>query len=372
MTEKQVQFCLVYLVVTLLSTKTLKYLLYGEIIMKKSQFNFDLPENLIAQTPLDKRDESRLLMLDRYTGQVSHNHFYDIKDLLKEGDLLILNDSRVLPARLYGKRIPTGGKVQFLLLREIKQGYWETLVKPGRKARPGMKFSFGENMTGEIIEIIEGGNRIVKFEYTGNFFEILDEIGEMPLPEYIHETLEDSERYQTVYSKDIGSAAAPTAGLHFTPELLNELSEKGINHAFVTLHVGLGTFRPVKTDKIEDHTMHSEHFTIPQETVDAIKATKAKGGRVIAVGTTACRTLESVMQQQGEIVAISGDTSIFIYPGYEFQILDGLITNFHLPESTLVMLVSAFAGTENVLNAYKIAVENQYRFFSFGDAMLII
>lgn len=341
--------------------------------MKTSDFNFDLPEELIAQTPLDKRDNSRLLMLNRNTGECEHHHFYELDKLLRPGDLLVMNDSKVIPARLFGHKVPTGGTVQFLLLKEHSKDHWETLVKPGRKARPGSTFIFGDGkLKGEVLEVVEGGNRIVKFSYKGNFFEILDQIGQMPLPEYIKETLEEKDRYQTVYAHERGSAAAPTAGLHFTNELLDDLSARGIDHCFVTLHVGLGTFRPVKADDLTEHQMHSEDYYITEETAKKINETKKSGGRIIAVGTTACRTLESAMQQHGEIIASSGSTSIFIYPGYEFMILDGLITNFHLPESTLVMLVSAFAGRESVLNAYKIAIENEYRFYSFGDAMLII
>lgn len=341
--------------------------------MKKTDFDFELPQELIAQTPLDKRDESRLLYLSRESGECKHHHFYELTDILKEGDLLVMNDSKVIPARLYGTKIPSGGAMQFLLLEQKANDTWEILVRPGRKAKIGSRFSFGDGkLIGEIIDVVEGGNRIAKFEYEGEIFPLLDEIGQMPLPEYITESLEDNDRYQTVYAHELGSAAAPTAGLHFTPELLEKLEKKGIDHAFVTLHVGLGTFRPVKADNIEEHTMHSEHYTIPQETVDKIKQTKKNGGRVIGVGTTACRTLESAMQSETELVAKSSDTSIFIYPGYEFSIIDGLITNFHLPMSTLIMLVSAFAGREKTLNAYKIAIENRYRFYSFGDAMIIL
>ncbi len=341
--------------------------------MKKSDFYYDLPEELIAQTPIEPRDHSRLMVLDRSKEGVEHKHFYDLVDLLNPGDCLILNDSRVLPARLYGVREDTGAVVEFLLLADKGNGVWETLCGPGKKARPGHRFSFGEGlMTGEVLDIIEGGNRLVRLSCEGPIYPMLERIGEMPLPHYITQKLENKERYQTVYSKEPGSAAAPTAGLHFTPELLEKLKKKGINIGFVTLHVGLGTFRPVKEDEIEDHTMHSEHYTLPEETAQLILDTKKNGGRVISVGTTSCRTLESVATYHGKIEAAEGDTSIFIYPGYTFKVLDGLVTNFHLPESTLVMLVSALAGRERILEAYRIAVEEKYRFFSFGDAMIIL
>lgn len=344
--------------------------------MKTSDFSFDLPQELIAQTPAERRDHSRLLHLDRNTGKVSHYHFYDLGEFLRPGDLLVLNDSRVIPARLYGTRVATGARVQFLLLEEKEKDIWEVLVRPGRRARPGDIFSFGEGLLqGEILEVVQGGNRLVKFTYDGSegdFYPVLEKLGELPLPEYIHAMPEDPERYQTVYSKYKGSAAAPTAGLHFTKELLAQLKQQGVEHTFVTLHVGLGTFRPVKVEDVTKHTMHSERYFITEDTAKAIRKTKEKGGRVIAVGTTACRTLEAVgSQNSGEIVAGSGDTDIFIYPGYEFKVVEGLLTNFHLPESTLIMLVSAFAGKEPVMKAYEEAVAEKYRFFSFGDAMLI-
>ncbi len=341
--------------------------------MKTSDYFYNLPEELIAQTPLEKRDSSRLLVLNRENGNVEHKHFYDILEYLNEGDCLILNDSRVLPARLYGIKKGTGAKVEFLLLTQKKNKVWECLAGPGKKAREGTEFVFGNGiMTGKVLEVLENGNRVVEFECEDNFFAALDRLGEMPLPPYITKKLQDKERYQTVYSRELGSAAAPTAGLHFTDELLEKAREKGITTGFVTLHVGLGTFRPVKAEDISQHKMHSEHYEVPQETADLIKKTKANGGRVISVGTTSCRTLESVAKDYGEIKACEGWTDIFIYPPYQFKVLDGLITNFHLPESTLIMLVSAFAGYDNVMNAYKIAVEERYRFFSFGDAMLII
>ncbi len=341
--------------------------------MKTSDYFYDLPQELIAQTPLKQRDSSRLMYLDRKTGQVTHKHFYDITELLNEGDCLILNDSRVLPARLYGTKDDTGARVEFLLLTQKAQNVWECLAKPGKKAKVGAHFTFGDGiMTAEVIEVLDDGNRIVEFSCEDNFFASLDKLGEMPLPPYITEKLEDRERYQTVYSRELGSAAAPTAGLHFTDELLQKLQSKGVKIGYVTLHVGLGTFRPVKVDDVTQHKMHSEHYEVPQATADLIKATKEKGGRVISVGTTSCRTLESVAKEYGEIRACDGWTDIFIYPPYEFKVLDGLITNFHLPESTLIMLVSAFAGYDNTMNAYKVAVDERYRFFSFGDAMIII
>ncbi len=340
--------------------------------MKKSDFFYYLPEELIAQTPLEKRDSSRMLVLDKTTGKIEHSRFYNILDYLNEGDLLVMNNSRVLPARIFGTRKDTGSSVEFLLLKQIENNKWETLVKPGKKAKPGTEFDFSGIMSGTVEDIGKEGIRIVRFESEENIYTALDKIGQMPLPPYIKETLKDKERYQTVYSDPIGSAAAPTAGLHFTEELIEKLHQKGVNTAYVTLHVGLGTFRPVKEDEITDHIMHSEHYDLPEETVRLIKETKQKGNRVIAVGTTTTRTLESVARDKDELVACDGWTDIFIYPPYEFKVLDGLITNFHLPESTLVMLVSAFAGYDNTMNAYKEAVEEKYRFFSFGDAMLIV
>lgn len=340
--------------------------------MKKSDFYFDLPEELIAQTPLEKRDSSRLLHMDRTTGKTEHLHFYDLPSFLNPGDCLVLNNSRVLPARLIGSR-PTGGAVELVLLRDLGEGRWECLSRPGRKTRPGQEIIFGEGRLKAVVEeVISGGNRIVRFEYEGIFLELLEELGKMPLPPYIKEELNDPERYQTVYSKELGSAAAPTAGLHFTPELLDEIRSRGVKVCFVTLHVGLGTFRPVKEDEIEDHEMHSEFCIVPEETARAINESRDAGGRIIAVGTTSCRTLESFADETGHIAATSGWTDIFIYPGYTFKCIDGLVTNFHLPESTLIMLVSAFAGREHILAAYKEAVENRYRFFSFGDAMLLL
>lgn len=339
--------------------------------MKKSDFYFDLPEELIAQTPLEKRDNSRLLHLSKLSGEVEHGHFYDIKKYLKPGDCLVLNDSRVLPARLIGAR-PTGGSVELVLLKDVGDGCWECLSRPGRKTKPGQEIIFGDGeLTATVQSVVEGGNRIVKFNYKGIFIEVLERLGKMPLPPYIKEELKDSERYQTVYSRELGSAAAPTAGLHFTKELLKEIEDMGVKVCYVTLHVGLGTFRPVKEDEIENHDMHSEFCMVPEETSRIVTETKKAGGRVVAVGTTSCRTLESFANADGTLPATSGWTNIFIYPGYEFKCIDALITNFHLPESTLIMLVSALAGRENVLNAYKIAVEERYRFFSFGDAMMI-
>lgn len=339
--------------------------------MNKSDFYFDLPEELIAQTPLQKRDTSRLLHLNKQTGEIEHKHFYDLKSYLKAGDCLVLNDSRVLPARLIGCR-PTGGSVELVLLRDLGDGKWECLSRPGRKTRPGQEIIFGDGeLTATVESVIEGGNRIVKFHYEGVFLEVLERLGKMPLPPYIKEELQDSERYQTVYSKELGSAAAPTAGLHFTEELLEEIKAMGVKVCFVTLHVGLGTFRPVKAEQIEDHEMHSEFCMVPEETAKTITETKKACGRVICVGTTSCRTVESFANADGTMDPSSGWTNIFIYPGYKFKCLDALVTNFHLPESTLIMLVSALAGRENVLNAYKTAVEERYRFFSFGDAMFI-
>ena len=339
--------------------------------MNKSDFWFDLPEELIAQTPLKKRDDSRLLHLNRKTGQIEHRHFYNLPEYLHPGDCLVMNDSRVLPARLIGLR-PSGGSVELLLLRDLGKSRWECLSRPGRKTRPGQEIIFGDGELKAVIEkVTEGGNRIVRFEYQGIFLEILEKLGRMPLPPYIKAELQNPERYQTVYCREPGSAAAPTAGLHFTEDLLEEIRQKNVNLAWVTLHVGLGTFRPVKEDQIEDHEMHSEFCMIPPETAKMINRTKENGGRVFAVGTTSCRTLESFAKDDGSLEASSGWTDIFIYPGYKFKCIDALITNFHLPESTLIMLVSALAGRENILNAYKTAVENRYRFFSFGDAMLI-
>lgn len=341
--------------------------------MLKSEFYYDLPEELIAQTPIEPRNYSRLMKIDRKSGEIEHRHFYNLCDYLKKGDLLVMNDSRVLPARLYGIKEETGACVEFLLLEQKGDKLWEILVRPGKKAKPGARFSFGDGrLKAEIIETVEGGNRIAKFECEGNFFTALEEVGQMPLPPYIKEKLKDKERYQTVYSKELGSAAAPTAGLHFTKEMLAELENMGVRLAYVTLHVGLGTFRPVKEDNVLEHKMHSEHYYLPKETADLIKQTKAEGGRVIAVGTTSCRTLESVGTFFDDMDEHEGYTDIFIYPGYEFKVIDGLITNFHLPESTLIMLVSAFLGYEKTMNAYKIAVDEKYRFFSFGDAMLIV
>lgn len=339
--------------------------------MKKSDFFFDLPEELIAQTPIRQRDHSRLLVMDKNTGALEHKYFFDLPNYLRAGDCLVLNDSRVLPARLIGTRA-SGGSVELVLLRDLGEGRWECLSRPGRKTKPGTELFFGgDKLKATVESIVEGGNRIVKFHYSGVFLEILESLGKMPLPPYIKEELNDPERYQTVYSRELGSAAAPTAGLHFTKSLLTELEQMGVTVRYVTLHVGLGTFRPVKEDEIEEHEMHSEFCIVPQETADAVNRTHANGGRVIAVGTTSCRTLESFTDENGVLLPKSGWTDIFIYPGYKFRCIDALITNFHLPESTLIMLVSALAGRENVLNAYKIAVEEKYRFFSFGDAMLL-
>lgn len=340
--------------------------------LKTEDFWYDLPEELIAQTPLEKRDSSRLLVLDRQTGDTCHKHFYDIYDYLQPGDCLVMNDSRVLPARLLGRR-PSGGAVELLLLRDMGDKKWECLAKPGRKLQPGQEVIFGNGeLTATILEVLEDGNRLVEFHFEGIFLEVLERLGKMPLPPYIKAQLQDQERYQTVYSREVGSAAAPTAGLHFTQELLNKLREKGVSLAFVTLHVGLGTFRPVKVENINDHHMHSELCILPEETAEILNKTRQAGGRIICVGTTSCRTLESLACEDGTFIAGSKWTEIFIYPGYRFRAMDGLITNFHLPESTLVMLVSAFAGREKVLRAYSEAVEEKYRFFSFGDAMLII
>ena len=339
--------------------------------MKLTEFDYNLPEELIAQTPVEPRNSSRLMVLDPVDETIEHRHFYDLKEYLEPGDTLIFNDTRVMPARLLGWREGTGGKVEVFLLRRIDGDTWETLVKPGRKARVGQVVRFSDELTCTVQDSTDFGGRIVKFHYEGIFEEILDRLGETPLPPYIHEKLEDSERYQTVYSREKGSAAAPTAGLHFTKEQMAELKDMGVNLGFVTLHVGLGTFRPVSVDNIEEHVMHKEYYSISQETADLIKATKAAGKRVIAVGTTSIRTLESAATSVGEINGRTDWTNIFIYPGYEFKIVDGIITNFHLPKSTLIMLISAFAGREFVLKAYETAVEEKYRFFSFGDAMMI-
>ncbi|MTI70948.1 MAG: tRNA preQ1(34) S-adenosylmethionine ribosyltransferase-isomerase QueA [Firmicutes bacterium] len=340
--------------------------------MKKTDFYFDLPENLIAQHPLKNREESNLMVLDKNSGSLEHKKFKDIIDYLKKGDCLVLNNTRVLPARLYGARESTGGKVEFLLLNNIEKNRWETLVKPGKKARLGDIIDFGDGLLrAKVLDITQSGSRIVEFDYEGIFQEILDKLGEMPLPPYIKEKLDDKERYQTVYSKKEGSAAAPTAGLHFTDDLLNRIKNKGVKIAYITLHVGLGTFRPVKEDNIEEHDMHSEYYEVTKEAAEIINQTKSNGGKIYSVGTTSTRTLESIATESGEIHPKSGWTDIFIYPGYNFKVIDRLITNFHLPESTLIMLVSALAGRENVLNAYNKAIENKYRFFSFGDAMLI-
>lgn len=340
--------------------------------MKTSDFYYDLPQELIAQTPIEKRDTSRLMTLDRATGEVGHHHFYELPDFLRPGDCLILNDSRVLPARLLGQRLPGGGACEVLLLTDKGDKTWECLVRPGRKMRTGAKLSFGNGeLTAEVVGEVEGGNRLVRFDYEGIFLEVLEHLGKMPLPPYIKEELQDKERYQTVYSRVLGSAAAPTAGLHFTPELLEKIAAKGVGVGYVTLHVGLGTFRPVKEEEITDHEMHSEFCTVPPETAELINRTKKSGGRVICVGTTSCRTLESWAAEDGHMEPKSGWTNIYIYPGYRFKVMDGLVTNFHLPESTLIMLVSAFAGREHVLAAYEEAVKERYRFFSFGDAMFI-
>ena len=341
--------------------------------MKTSDFYYDLPEELIAQDPLEDRTASRLLVLDRKTGAVKHKIFSDVIDYLNKGDCLVINNTRVIPARLIGEKEGTGGKVEVLLLKRRANDVWETLVKPGKKLKPGAKITFGDGrLRAEVLEVVEEGNRLVIFHYEGIFEEILDSLGEMPLPPYITHKLEDKEMYQTVYAKFDGSAAAPTAGLHFTKELLNKIEEKGIKISSITLHVGLGTFRPVKVDDVNNHHMHTEWYEVNAEAADIINETKRNGGRVICVGTTSCRTIESVADEKGYMKAKTGETDIFIYPGYKFKVMDGLITNFHLPESTLVMLVSAFAGKENVLAAYETAVKERYRFFSFGDAMILI
>ena len=342
--------------------------------MKRSDFAYDLPQELIAQTPLEPRNSSRLLKIDRQTGEIVHDHFYNLCNYLEKGDLLVLNDSRVLPARIYGEREGTGSFIEFLLVEQRENMVWEILCRPGKKAKVGTRFTFGGGiLRAEITEVLEDGNRVARFECEDNFFAALDQIGQMPLPPYITEKLKDKERYQTVYSNELGSSAAPTAGLHFTKQQLEDLQKMGVNIAFVTLHVGLGTFRPVKEDKVLDHKMHREHYELSEKTAQMINDTKKNGGRVIAVGTTSCRTIESVASfHDGKIVADDGWTSIFIYPGYEFKVMDGLITNFHLPESTLIMLVSAFLGYERTMEAYRVAVQEKYRFFSFGDSMAIL
>ena len=341
--------------------------------MKTSDFYYDLPQDQIAQTPIEPRDHSRLMVLHRDNDEIEHRRFDDILDYLNEGDCLIVNDSRVIPARIYGVKEDTGAKIEFLLLKQLSGDRWETLVKPGKKAKVGAKFIFGDGLLkAEVVDIVDDGNRIVELQSEENIYTTLDKIGQMPLPPYITAKLEDQERYQTVYSHELGSAAAPTAGLHFTNELLDRIRAKGVKIGYVTLHVGLGTFRPVKVDDVTKHKMHSEHYEVPAETAELIRQTKANGKRVIAVGTTSCRTLESVAAEYGEIKACDGFTDIFIYPGFEFKVLDGLITNFHLPESTLIMLVSAFYGYDKTMKAYEVAVREKYRFFSFGDAMLIV
>ncbi|MCI6737882.1 MAG: tRNA preQ1(34) S-adenosylmethionine ribosyltransferase-isomerase QueA [Intestinibacter sp.] len=340
--------------------------------MKTSDFNFDLPQELIAQVPIKDRTSSRLMVLDKETGEIEHRIFRDIIDYLNPGDCLVLNDTRVIPARLIGSKVGTGGKIEFLLLKRTEDDTWETLVKPGKRAKIGARFSFGDGkLIAEVVGMSDDGARIVKFEYDGIFEEILDELGNMPLPPYITEKLEEKERYQTVYSKHNGSAAAPTAGLHFTKELLHKIEEKGVDLAFITLHVGLGTFRPVKVEDVTNHQMHSEYYIVTEEAAEKINRAKASGHRVISVGTTSTRTIESVADENGIVKAKSGWTNIFIYPGYKWKVIDNLITNFHLPESTLIMLVSSLAGKDHVLNAYKEAVKERYRFFSFGDAMFI-
>lgn len=340
--------------------------------MKTSDFNYDLPQELIAQTPLERRDGSRLMTLNRETGEIAHQHFYDLPSFLKPGDTLVLNDSRVLPARLYGRRNPTGGAVELLLLKERTGGNWECLARPGRKLKPGAEVVFGDGeLSATIIEDLQEGKKLVQFHYEGIFLEVLERLGKMPLPPYIKEELQNGERYQTVYSRVVGSAAAPTAGLHFTPELLKTISDMGVQIAYVTLHVGLGTFRPVAVEDVQNHHMHSEFCMISAETADVLNKTRENGGRIVCVGTTSCRTLESFANDDGTFEEKSGWTEIFIYPGYRFKAMDALVTNFHLPESTLLMLVSAFAGKEHVMHAYEEAVKERYRFFSFGDAMFL-
>ena len=340
--------------------------------MKVSDFDFYLPEELIAQHPLEKRDSSRLMVLDKNSGNIEHKSFHDVINYLNEGDTLVLNNTRVMPARLIGEKEDTGGKIEFLILKRIEGDKWECLAKPGKRAKVGQRFTFGEGkLKCEVVDIVEEGNRVIEFSYDGIFEQVLDELGEMPLPPYITEKLDDRERYQTVYSKEKGSAAAPTAGLHFTNELLEEIKSKGVNIAYLTLHVGLGTFRPVKVDDIDEHIMHSEYYHLDKENAEIINETKKRGKKVIAVGTTSTRTLETIGDENGFVREQSGWTDIFIYPGYKYKVIDQLITNFHLPESTLIMLVSALAGKENVMNAYNTAVKEGYRFFSFGDSMLI-
>ena len=347
-------------------------MLNNKMELKKSDYYYDLPEELIAQHPLTDRSSSRLMVMDKITGEVVHKHFYDIVDYLNPGDCLVLNNTKVIPARLYGTKEETGAVIEVLLLKRLPDGCYETLVKPGKKAKPGTTIIFGNGiLRGTVIDILDEGNRKIKFQYDGIFEEILDQLGEMPLPPYIHSKLEDKNRYQTVYAKEEGSAAAPTAGLHFTPELLNEIESKGVKIAYVTLHVGLGTFRPVKEENILNHHMHSESYHIDESAANLINETKKTGHKVVCVGTTSVRTVESAANEAGEVTAGSGDTEIFIYPGYRFKVPDALITNFHLPESTLLMLVSAMAGREHILHAYDEAVKNHYRFFSFGDAMFI-
>ena len=339
---------------------------------KTSDFYYDLPESLIAQTPIKERDHSRLLVLDKETGEISHKHFYDIIEYLNEGDCLVVNDTKVLPARLFGTRKDTKAVIEFLLLKRIDDNRWETLVKPGKKARLGVEIIFEENLlTGKIVDILEEGNRIIEFQYEGIFEEILDKLGEMPLPPYIHEKLEDRDRYQTIYAEHLGSAAAPTAGLHFNDRLLRDIEEKKVNIAKLILHVGLGTFRPVKSEYIDEHIMHSEYYELNESEANKINLAKQTGHKVISVGTTSVRTLETIADNEGNVKAQKGWTNIFIYPGYKYKAVDSLITNFHLPESTLIMLVSALAGKENIMKAYREAVEREYRFFSFGDAMFI-
>lgn len=340
--------------------------------MDVKDFDYDLPQELIAQTPIENREMSRLLVMNRKTGELEHRIFHDIIEYLNPGDCLVLNDTRVLPARLYGEKEGTGGKMEFVLLKQMDLNRWEVMVRPGKKAKEGKTFVFGDGLLkGTVEKVMDNGNRQVFFDYEGNFYDVIDRIGLMPLPPYITESLNDRERYQTVYAKHLGSAAAPTAGLHFTQDLLHRLEEKGVKIVYCTLHVGIGTFRPVKAEHVEDHRMHSEHYTLTQGAADTINAAKAAGKRVIAVGTTSCRTLESIGKEDGTVEATQGDTSIFIYPGYRFKVIDGLITNFHLPQSTLVMLVSAFSTREHVLHAYEEAIKERYRFFSFGDAMFL-
>ncbi len=340
--------------------------------MNKHDFYFELPKRLIAQTPIEPRSASKLLVLNKKTGDILHRHFEDILDFLKPGDTLVLNDTKVLPARIFGTKESTGAVVEFVLLKRINDTDWECIAGPGKRAKEGAEFVFSKKLSAIVLKVKDDGNRVLRFSFNGEFYAVLDEVGKMPLPPYITEELKDKNRYQTVYAENLGSAAAPTAGLHFTKELLKKIEQQGIDICYVTLHVGLGTFRPVKADDIADHKMHSEHYIISQKTADTINTAKKEGRRIICVGTTSCRTVESAADENGYVSASSGDTDIFIYPGYKFKCMDALITNFHLPESTLIMLVSALAGRENILNAYKTAIENEYRFFSFGDAMFII